>query len=95
MIGGRRDRWWAICIDLDVAADGPSASEARQNLEGAIGLYLERIAELPPEEQHRMLGRRSPWYLRAQFVARSFAARLVGTGGQRQFNLSASIPSHA
>lgn len=70
--------WHAICIDLDIAADGALFQDARASLLMCIELYLEAITELSPGERRRFLIRRSPWYVRlkmALLAALRFAHR--------------------
>ena len=93
MAKGRDGEWWAICVDLDIAVDGRSFQEARESLNAAIEQYLESVSELPEQDQTRLLNRRAPLYLRAQFVLLSWLTKLRGDkdGRHRQFTFS----SHA
>lgn len=51
----------AICLDLDIAVQGSSFEEVFASLRDAIALYLETVADLPPEERHSLLHRRAPF----------------------------------
>jgi predicted RNase H-like HicB family nuclease len=87
---GRDGAWSALCVDLDIAADGRSFAEARANLERAIGLYLERVAELPEVERRQFLNRKAPWHRRAKFALLSLIAGISPGGrGPRSFTVSA------
>ena len=68
--------WQAICVDLDIAVDGTSLQEVRASLATSIDLYLETVAELPAEEQRRLLGRRSPWHVRAKMSVLAWLHRV-------------------
>ena len=61
-------RWQAVCVDLDIAADGESFANAKESLATCIELYLEAVAESPPEEHARLLSRRSPLHVRFKFT---------------------------
>jgi len=93
MAEGRDSRWWAICLDFDIAVQGESFTEVRDSLHQAIDMYLERVSELPEQERARLLRRRAPWYLRAKFHMVPLLAKLQGEDGgrRRQF----VIPAHA
>ena len=92
MAEGRDGRWWAICLDLDIAVQGDSFPEVRDSLHQAIDMYLERVSELPAHEQARLLRRRAPWYLRAKFHLHALLekVRRQDGGRHRQF----VIPAH-
>ena len=60
--------WEAICVDLDLSTFAASRDEVRASLAACIEMYLERVAELPVDEQPRFLVRRSPWHLRARLA---------------------------
>lgn len=93
MAKGRDGEWWAICVDLDIAVDGESFQEVKDRLDAAIEQYVESVLELPEQDQARLLSRRAPRYLRAQFVLLSWLTKLRGgnDGQHRQFTFS----SHA
>jgi len=95
MARGQDGDWEAICIDLDIAAQGGSFEEVRDSLHEAIDMFLERIAELPEEERRQLLRHRSPWYLRAQFVILSCVARHGENDGARRrpFTLHTHAPA--
>ena len=61
---GRQGKWEAICLDLDIAVQGKSFDEVQEALLDSIILYLERISELPEDEQKRLLYRRAPFSVR-------------------------------
>ena len=89
----RRQRWHAICTDLDVAVDGESLPAAVESLETCIDLYLEDVAELPAEERGRFLTRRAPWHVRAALAASTWLSRLKGSGARhaRSFLLESHV----
>lgn len=69
--------WEAICVDFDLAAQGESLEEVRNQLTDAIETYTEYIAELPETEQTRFLNRKAPLGLRLRLalLRRVFALR--------------------
>ncbi len=63
---GSDENWEAVCVDLDIAVFGASASEVEEALDRCIQMYLERVADLPAAERRRFLTRKSPWYVRSK-----------------------------
>ena len=66
---GNGNGWEAICTDLDIAVDGASLEDVKASLATCVELYLEGVAESPPEERSRLLARRSPWGVRAKLAS--------------------------
>jgi len=64
--------WEAICLDLDIAVQGRSFEEAQESLGKTIQMHLERVAELPAEEQAGLLYRPVPLTARIQFAIEAF-----------------------
>ncbi len=56
----RGREWEALCLDLDIAVEADTFSEAKRGLEGAIDSYLATVTELPAKERKRMLKRKAP-----------------------------------
>ena len=88
--------WHAICTDLDIAADGASFEDAEASLSVCIDLYLEAVAESPPEDRHRMLRRRAPWHVRAKLAMWAALHGLLGANDRsRGFVLRSRAPINA
>lgn len=66
---GGRNSWQAICVDLDIAVQGRSINEVKDSLRVCVEMYLSAVADTPVEDQHRLLNRRSPWYVRAKLAS--------------------------
>jgi hypothetical protein len=64
--------WEAICLDLDIAVQGHSFEEVQDSLGKAIRLHLERVSELPAEEQPGLLYRPVPLTARIRFAIEAF-----------------------
>ena len=45
LIEKEQDGYSALCLELDVASQGDSVEEARENLQEAVALYLEAVCE--------------------------------------------------
>ena len=56
--------WEAICTDLDLAVQGTSLQEVREEIRNAIDTYLEYLSELPKDERDRLSKQKSPLSLR-------------------------------
>lgn len=79
---GDGDGWGAVCTDLDIAVDGSSLDDVKASLAACIELYLEGVAESPPEERPRLLARRSPWRLRARLAGLAWLRGVPGRNGR-------------
>ena len=85
--------WETICVDLDIATFARSLEEAKASLATCIEMYLERVAELPEDEQRHFLTRRSPWHLRAKLAFVTWLSGLRGdTGQSREFTFQPHVP---
>ena len=88
------DAWEAICVDLDIATFAPSLEEVKKSLAICIELYLERVAELSPQEQSHFLARKSPWHLRAKLAFTTWLSRLRGaTDRYRGYSFQRHLPA--
>lgn len=65
---GRPGHWTALCLDLDLAVDGPTLASVTESLEKAINEYCEYILTLPEADQRRLLRRKTPLSLRLKFL---------------------------
>lgn len=65
---GFNNQWEDICTDLDIATQGHSLCETKNNLKECIDLYLEYVMELPFKEHIALINRPSPVYLRIKFI---------------------------
>ena len=71
---GKPGDWEALCVDLDIATQGTSFEEVREDLQLAVEDFLDYAAELPEVERRAILSVKAPWLLRAQlwFLNKSF-----------------------
>ena len=85
--------WEAICVDLDLATFADSRDEVQESLAACIEMYLERVAELPVDEQSRFLVRKSPWHLRAKLALMTWFSGLRGSAdGSWGFTFESQLP---
>lgn len=70
---GREGAWEAICLDLDIAVQGPSFEDAAASLREAIALHVEAVSRLPPAERQRLLDRPVPLLIRVKYAMEAFA----------------------
>ena len=87
---GHGSDWQAICVDFNIAVGGTSFHEARESLDACIQMYLERVAELPSDEQKRFLNRKSPWLVRARLTCMAWLSSVRSVSAFQEF----TIPSH-
>ena len=74
---GKPGDWEALCVDLDLAAQGASLEEVRRELGDAIETYLDYVADLPENEQTKFLNRKVPLRLRLQLALPHRASHLL------------------
>ena len=92
---GNGESWEAICVDLDIATFGASLDEVKASLATCVEMYLEAVAESPPEEQRRLLARRAPWHVRAKLAALTWLFSLRGdTRRSLQFTVRPHAAAH-
>ncbi len=93
---GSPGRWEAVCLDFDIAVQGESMSEVMESLEDAIRLYLETVAELPPEEHRAFLRRKAPLPMHLKFFWHAFRITFWGGGrGGQKGRAEFTLPCHA
>ncbi|HYS48319.1 MAG TPA: hypothetical protein VEM36_06030 [Xanthobacteraceae bacterium] len=73
-----RDRWEALCLDLDLAVQGRSFDEVRSLLEEAVNTYIEDARAEAEPARSRLLARRVPRHVRLIWAWRFFKAVLNG-----------------
>jgi predicted RNase H-like HicB family nuclease len=88
---GQDAEWEAICLDLDIAVQGRSFEEVFASLQEAIALYLETIADLPPEERRSLLHRSAPLSVRLKFLTHAVRG-LFGDDGARHQRHQFTMP---
>ena len=74
---GKPGDWEALCVDLDLAAQGENLEEVRRELGDAIETYLDYVADLPEDEQDRFRNRKAPLRLRLQLALMHRAFHLL------------------
>ena len=90
------DTWEAVCVDFDIATFAPSLDEVKASLVTCVDLFLEGVAEAPPEDRRLLLRRRSPWFLRAKLATLTWLSRLRNDAHRAlQFTLQSSVPAHS
>ena len=88
--------WEAICVDLDIATFAASLDEVKASLTTCIEMYLERVAELPVDEQPYLPARRSPWHLRVKLSNATLMSWLRGDAGRsRGFTFQSMVAGHS
>ena len=68
--------WHAICVDLDIAAQGDSLNEVKQTLDSMVETYIEAAIGAPPDERIAMLSRKAPFHVRFAYAANFFLSNL-------------------
>lgn len=83
--------WQAICVDLDIAAQGETRTEAENLINSMIASYIEHVATLPADERRYFLNRKAPLGLRLHLACKVFIANLLAN---RNSNDRVSVISH-
>ena len=81
---GRDGDWEAICLDLDIAVQGRSFEEVSTSLREGIALYLEAVADLPPDERGELLRRRAPFTVRLKFLGHALRGLFVSDDARQR-----------
>jgi hypothetical protein len=63
-----KDRWEALCLDLDLAVEGGSLEEVRLTLNSSIATYVEDALKEEPSTRDALLHRRAPLWVRAAWL---------------------------
>ena len=93
---GRGNNWQAICVDLDIAVHATSLEEVKCALREGVELYLSAVADTPTEDQHQLLNRSCPWYVRAKLACLAWLPRsTLGATRPEGFLVSSGRPVHA
>ena len=74
---GKPGDWEALCVDLDLAAQGGNFAEVRRELSDAVETYLDYITDLPESEQPAFLNRKAPLTLRWRLALTSKIPRAL------------------
>lgn len=77
-----KDRYSALCIDLDVASDGGKINEAKKNLFEAVTLYIESALESNLPIIRPVQVEENPLHTRAKDIV-------------EKFNIKVSLQVHA
>lgn len=80
---GSGDHWEAICLNLDIAAQGESLEETKNLLFEMIAEYISLAEEMPAPERERMLNRSAPFLTRLGYHLGYFLASVFGRNNQR------------
>lgn len=78
---GRKGKWEAICLDLDLAVQGGSLEEVVNGMRSAIREYVGYVMTLPAEDRDRLLARSAPISLRLKYA---FCMARTLVGGRRR-----------
>lgn len=75
---GHEGSWEAICLDLNIAAQGRSRDEVKRLLNEAIQTYLEDARRELEPTRSQLLNRSAPWHVRALWAFRLHIGTLFG-----------------
>lgn len=73
---GSGSDWHAICVDLDLVAQGRSLDETRVTLDDMIESYIQSAMTYPEADRDRFLNRKAPRWLRFKTATRFYIASL-------------------
>ena len=68
--GGHEGSWEALCVDYDIAVQGASFDQVKDDLEAAISDYVEAASSEDEATRIKLLARRAPWSVRLTWTAR-------------------------
>ena len=67
---GHEGSWEALCVDYDIAVQGASFDQVKDDLEAAISDYVEAASSEDEATRIKLLARRAPWSVRLTWTAR-------------------------
>ena len=84
---GKPGDWEALCVDLDIAAEGETFEQVRSELSDAVETFVDYVWELPEIERRTLLNRKAPLNIRFRLAIASklfgFTSALkLGAGGR-------------
>jgi len=83
--------WQAICVDLNIAAQGQTRQETEALIEEMVASYLAKVASLPAAERAQFLNRKAPLSVRLGWAIKFFVGSIVAN---RHINDRVSVVSH-
>ena len=96
---GHRGHWEAICLDLNIAAQGESFQEVKDFLERSIDTYVKYAMKEDAATREQLLRRRAPFFNPVDWTAGFAIANVLGHRGRRAGNIDESaafaVPCHA
>lgn len=97
---GHDGHWEAICLDLNIAAQGESFQEVKNLLSKSIETYVEDVMnENDTATRQRLLSRQAPLltrlYWTVGFALANVAGRHAHRAGKRDENAAFAVPCHA
>ena len=87
--------WQAICLNLDIAAEGRTLADVRMRLNAAVASYVEEAMKLPQRDRRRLLNRQVPLSLKLAYGVRLFWHSLRSKRRDGALQESFEIPCHA
>jgi predicted RNase H-like HicB family nuclease len=76
---GHGDVWEALCLDLDLAAQGESFEDVRSRLNSMIQSYVADASREGEPARSKLLSRRAPFHARLTWAWRLFVKALLDT----------------
>lgn len=83
--------WEGICIDFDIAVQGRSMEDTREQLDIVVRAYLLTVMKEAPEQRELLLHRRTPWTTRASLAAGAVLHKFKGPGRRERFAMPCPV----
>ena len=93
--GSNERGWKAICLNLDVAAEGRTLADVQWRLDAAVRSYIEEVMKLPERDRRRLLHRSVPLKVKLAYAFRLFWHSIRNTRQNGNEQASFEIPCHA
>jgi hypothetical protein len=74
---GRNGAWEAFCLDLDLAVQGNSFDDVKNQIERAVVGYVESALMEAEPTRSQLLNRRAPFFVRLTWGVRFFLAAVL------------------
>lgn len=94
---GRPGDWEAMCVDLDIAVQGTSFDDVKNQLDSAVRSYVEDAMAEDAGTRQRLLARQAPLHVRLQCWATLFWHAVLGrsANSDREYRAGFDLPCPA
>jgi hypothetical protein len=87
--------WQAICLNLDIAAEGRTLADVKMQLNAAVENYITTVTAMPAADRRRLLNRSVPFTLKLKYALKLLWHFFRSKRRDGRLQASFEIPCHA